>query len=111
MRTAIRLVVVLILLASVIMLGKNIANQASKFKEIYQAEGEARKLADENENLRTDLDKEKSSFSLEGEARDKLGYQKKGEVLYVIPNQGNLTQKNDREARQNWEEWLDLILR
>ena len=111
MRTTIRVAVVVVLIALVIVLGKNIANQASKFKDIYQAESEARELAQENENLKSDLGKEKSSFSLEKEARDKLSYQKKGEVLYVTSDQGDPKKTGEKKTRQNWEEWVELILR
>ena len=110
-KTAQVLVIILLVVAS-ITLTKNIHSQFSRFKEIYEAEREVGQLTQKKNVLRKELDEVKSSFNLEKEARNKLGYQKPGEVLFVVPEQEILEEKAKEEAKnKNWEEWRDLVLR
>jgi cell division protein FtsB len=111
MKTTARLIIILVLLTSAVGLGKNIHSQASKFKEIYQVESEVKDLTSESKELNKKLGEEKDSFFLEKQARDKLGYQRKGEILYVVPTKENKTKENKEESRENWQRWADLILR
>jgi len=97
---------------SSVAIGKSIYSQASKFQEIYQAESEVRKLAKENENLKTALEEQKSPLSLERDVRDKLGFQKPGDVLFVVPQKEDiLTNGSKKNTKKNWEEWFELLFR
>ncbi len=111
MKTTARFIVVFILIALVMALGKNIAGQASKFKEIYQAETEVRQLAKESQELQNKLKKEQNAFFLEKQSRDKLGYQKQGEILYVVDTKESQERETKEESKENWQEWLGLILK
>lgn len=92
-------------------IARSVYNQASKFKEIYQAEAKAGKLTREQEDLKAGLEKEKSSFFLEKQARDKLGFQRPGDVLYVILGPEGATPDKEKTSRKNWEAWLDFLFR
>ena len=112
MKKTAQLLIVILLVAASITLAKNIHSQFSRFKEIYKAEREVRQLTQKKNILRKELDEVKSPFNLEKEARNKLGYQKPGEVLFVLPEQEILEEKAKEEAKKkNWEEWRDLVLR
>jgi cell division protein FtsB len=110
MKTTARIIIILVLIALAVALGKNIYSQASKFKEIYQAESKVRKLSKENQELESKLEGEKDTFFLEKQARDKLGYQRWGETLYVIDTKERRAQETREESRENWQKWVDLIL-
>ena len=92
-------------------LSKSIYSQASKFKEIYQAESEMQKLVKEQEDLKSALEKQKSTFFLEKQARDKLGYQKPGEVLYVVLDQEDARLEQEKIAKENWQAWVYFLFR
>ena len=111
MKTTARFIVVFMLIALVVALGKNIVGQASKFKEIYQAETEIRQFTKENQELQNKLKKEQNSFFLEKQSRDKLGYQKQGETLYVVDTKESRERETKEEPKENWQEWLGLILK
>ena len=112
MKTFFRAVVIIALLAVVVGVGRSVYNQTSKFQEIYKAEGKAAQLQKENENLELALEKGKSNFYLEIRARDKLGFQKPGDVLYVTPEKGKASGKNEESKKlANWQAWLNLLFR
>lgn len=110
MKTTARIIIILVLVALAAALGRNIYSQASKFKEIYQAESKVRTLSKENQELEDKLKREKDTFFLEKQARDKLGYQRWGEVLYVVDAKERRAQETKEESRENWQKWVDLIL-
>ena len=112
MKKTAQILIIVLLIASSITLTKNIHGQFSRFNEIYQAEREVRQLTQKENDLNKELAQVKSPFNLEKEARDKLGYQKTGEVLFVLPEQAILEEKAKEESKKkNWEEWRDLVLR
>ncbi len=108
--TAQILIIVLLITASVT-LGKNIHSQISRFKEIYETEREVGNLTGVNKDLEKELEKVKSDFNLVKEARDKLGYQKPGEVLFVVPEQEVSEEKAKEKANKIWEQWVELVMR
>ena len=112
MKTFFRTVVTISLLAIVVGVSRSVYNQTSKFQEIYNAEGKAAQLQKENEELKLSLEEGKSNFSLEKQARDKLGFQKPGDVLYVITDKDkDLEQDEESKKLANWQAWLNLLFR
>lgn len=110
MKTTARIIIILVLVALAAALGRNIYSQASKFKEIYQTESKVRILSKENQELENKLKREKDTFFLEKQARDKLGYQRWGEVLYVVDAKEKQAKDTEDKSRENWQKWVGLIL-
>ncbi len=112
MKNFFRAVVIIVLFAIVVGVGRSVYNQTSKFQEIYDAEGKAGQLQKENKKLKLALEEGKSNFSLERRARDKLGFQKPGDVLYVTIEKDKAS-KQDEESKKlaNWQSWLNLLFR
>jgi cell division protein FtsB len=111
MKRLLRSVVIIILVFASLALSRSIYNQASRFKEIYQAEDKVGKLTKEQKDLGTLLEKRKSAFFLEKQARDKLGFQRPGDVLYVIFSPGSVGEEKGKTNGKNWEDWVDLLFR
>lgn len=111
MKKTAQILIIVLLIAASVTLGKNIHSQSSRFKEIYEAEREVGNLTGINKDLEGELEKVKSSFNLEKEARDKLGYQKPGEVLFVVPESEVSEEKAEEKTKKNWEQWFELVMR
>lgn len=111
MKKTAQILIIVLLIAASVTLGKNIHSQSSRFKEIYEAEREVGNLMGINKVLERKLEKVKSNFNLEKEARDKLGYQKPGEVLFVVPESEVSEEKAKEKAKKNWEQWLEIVMR
>jgi len=111
MKTTLRLIIILLLASTSLALGRSIYGQASKFKEIYQAESKVSQLTKEQEDLKATFEEKKRPGFLEKQARDKLGFQKPGETLYVVLNQEAAGEGQDRTTKENWEAWIDLLFR
>jgi cell division protein FtsB len=109
MRLVVQLLVILILGVATTALVKDVYIQATKFKEISGIENKVNSASKENQELKKKLDQSKSSFSMEKEARSKLGYQKPGEVLYVVSLEGSNTKETSNQ--ENWQMWVDLFFR
>src|SRR4030042_5315872 len=109
MRLVVQLLIILILGVATVALGKDVYVQATKFKEISSIENKVNNASKENEELKKKLDQSKSSFSMEKEARSKLGYQKPGEVLYVVSLEGINTKET--ASQENWQMWISLFFR
>ncbi|MEX0621998.1 MAG: septum formation initiator family protein [Candidatus Woykebacteria bacterium] len=109
MKTFLRFLVITLLLVIIVALSRSVYDQASKFQKIHEAEGKAKVLEKQNEELKETLENERGSFSLERQARDKLGYQKPGEVLYVVPQSQKAEEKEKSEDLENWEKWFNLL--
>ena len=103
-----RLLLLGLLLSFSLALGRSIYTQANKFKEISKVEGEAQKLEGENESLKRELEKAKHPESLEKEARDKLGYQRAGEVLFVVEQKESPEEKK-LKSKKSWQLWTELF--
>ena len=110
-KTFFRSIVIIVLLAIVVGVGRSVYNQTSKFQEIYNAEGKVTQLQKENENLELALEDGKSNFALERLARDKLGFQKPGDVLYVIPEKSKSPKQEKSKKLAHWQDWLNLLFR
>lgn len=111
MKTFFRAFIIFGLFAIALGIGRSVYNQSTKFQEIYNVEGKGAQLQKENENLKLALEEGKSSFSLEKQARDKLGFQKPGDVLYVTPEKDKAAKQGESKKLANWQEWLNLLFR
>ncbi|OGY25675.1 MAG: hypothetical protein A2Z11_04440 [Candidatus Woykebacteria bacterium RBG_16_43_9] len=111
MKTFFRSLILVILLVTITAIGRSVYNQSSKFKEINRAESKVSQLEKENEKLKTTLGEENSNFFLEKQARDKLGYQKSGDVLYVVPEKEKASNEEKIAKISNWKEWINLLFR
>lgn len=112
MKTFLRFIVVIALLAIVVGVGRSVYNQTLKFQEIYKAEGKVGELQKENKRLKIALEEGRGSFFLEKQARDKLGFQKPGDVLYVITQKDKLLEEEQKEKKlANWQVWVSLLFR
>ncbi len=112
MKTFFRSVIIIFLLAIVVGVGRSVYNQTLKFQEIYKAEGKAGKLQKENEKLKIALEEGKGNFFLEKQARDKLGFQKPGDVLYVVTEKDKILEEEQKTKKlANWKVWLNLLFR
>ena len=111
MKTTLRLIIIIILVSASLILSKNIYTQASKFKEIYPAEAQVAELSKEQEALKSTLEKQTSAVFLEKQARDKLGFQKPGEIIYVVLDPEKSVQDNEKTNKKNWEGGVGFILR
>ena len=111
MKTTLRLITIIILVFAILTIAKSIYSQASKFKEIYQAEAEVAKLNRQQQDLETSLKNKKNPEFVEKEARDKLGYQRPGDVLYVILGSQGSSQGKESSDQKNWEEWVNFLFR
>lgn len=98
-----------LLLFSLVALGKDIYSQYTKFSEIREVENEAQALKNKNVDLKKELEEKNNPFSLEKGARNKLGYQKRGETLYVVDIKDAQTAAEEREKGENWKEWAELF--
>ncbi len=66
----------------------------------------------ENQELKLRLDEVTSSGFIEKEAREKLGLQKPGEVVVILPTGGEIKELGIQEKEvvlQNWEKWWRLF--
>jgi cell division protein FtsB len=106
---AFRILIVIVLLVVIATIGKSVYNQTLKFKEITQAESKVSLLEKENHKLESVLEKGKTNFFLEKQARDKLGFQKPGDVLYVVPKKEKSLEKENVSETENWRQWLNLF--
>ena len=111
MKTLLRSLVILVLLILVTAVGRSVYNQLPKFKEIQQAERKAQKLSQEQTDLQSRQKEENSPSFVEGEARDKLGYQQPGEALYVVDIGEGKGGQREKKPKENWQEWFDLFFR
>lgn len=111
MKSIVRVIIIILLVAASVTLAKSIHSQLSRFNEIYKAEAQMRQFTEQNRQLEERLAKEKSNFALEQSARDKLGYQNPGEVLYVLPDQKYNQVEKQKKSKENWRAWYELVLR
>ena len=110
MKAFVRVAILVILITSIITLGRDIFSQVKQFDEIRQVESESNRLSAENQLLKEKQKNENSEFSLEKQVRDKLNYKKDGETLYVVEVQDK-DEKSLANREENWKEWYELFFR
>ncbi len=109
--------IVLIAFVLGISLVKSISKIVGSNEKVLKANEEVKTLQKENENLDKELKNISSVQFIEGQARDKLGLAKKGEIVVVLPNEEtlrSLAPKIDEKKYElpisNWEKWMRLFL-
>lgn len=88
-RIAVILVAVLVLggIASLFVTGRATSELQQSRKRVESLNAEIRQLENENARLRAEIDSvKKSTYAVERIAREDLGMSRKGEVIYLLPN-------------------------
>lgn len=86
-------------------------------EKITQAQNDLASLQKENIELNETLNDVTSVEFIEGQARDKLGLAKKGEIVVVLPDEDKLRRMAPKiEEREQslpdpiWKQWLKLFI-
>lgn len=105
------LVLVLVLIIGVF-LANNSLRKIISFRQaadsVKTEQERLEKLRTENESLKKELSFKKSDQFAEEEIRDKLGLAKEGEMVVILPNEGNderPTTNDQRSNKPNWVKW------
>ncbi len=85
---------------------------SQKLSGVNKIEDKIEDLEKENKSLRAELEKANSSFYVEKEARDKLGFGKLGETTIVVAEQlkDQGADVSEEKNKSNLEKWFELIL-
>ncbi len=111
MRKLLSIGVIIILIVTISNLARGSYDSYKKLKEINSNQNDLKSLKIKNQELTQKVSLKQSEFSLEKEARDKLGYGKQGETIIVLQD-GDL---NSNEAssiqkeKSNFTKWLELL--
>ena len=112
MRKVVTFIVVIVLVLINLNLIKGSYDSAEKLKQINLQESKVKGLQDKNISLKNQLSETNSTFYLEKQARDKLGFSKNGETTVVIEDQSlekNSEIKKEEKAKSNVEKWIELV--
>lgn len=111
MRKIVSLIIIGILILINFNLLQSSLSSSKKLNEVNKIGGRINDLEKENQDLKTELQERSSSFYIEKEARDKLGFGKAGETTIVVTNQLASQNKNTKEEKNksNLEKWFDLV--
>ena len=112
----------LIIIYILFLLGKTVWQNYGINQEIAKSEEETKQLQEENKRLENLIKYYQSTSYKEQEARLKLGYQKEGEKVFVVPKsqeeQGEeeetiaeKTKKNGLAAKPNYLKWWEFLFR
>lgn len=86
-------------------------NSYQKLSEISKEQVKVKDLEEKNSDLKRELELRNSTYFIEQEARNRLGYSRAGETSIII--EGSVIKqagdKRQEEQRNNIESWLDLI--
>lgn len=110
MKNFLRVVIIAVMVVFSSALIRNVYSQVQKFQEISKTETQAQDLEYKNKVLSEKLEKSKTGVEQEKQARDKLGYQKPGDTLYVVDFKGANQDQNDQPIDKNWRSWFSLLL-
>ncbi len=96
---------------------KSITKIVGSDSKIADAAQKVNQLKRENERLSNELKNVQSVQFIEGEARDKLGLAKKGEIVVVLPDASTLRILAPHETEEQktlpdpvWRKWLKLFM-
>lgn len=85
---------------------------SQKLTQISAEQGKIKSLQVQNLSLKNQLKETDTSFYIEEQARNKLGYSKVGETTVVVADQNLETARSSNRTnspKSNWQAWLDLI--
>lgn len=82
-----------------------------KLAEINQEQLKVDDLAVKNSELKKELQNRDSTYFIEQEARNRLGYIKPGETAIIIESSeiGEAARRKQKEQKTNLQSWFDLI--
>jgi cell division protein FtsB len=82
-----------------------------KLSEINQEQVKVEELEFKNAQLKEELKSRDSTYFLEQEARDRLGYARPGETTIVVDSSEIAVagQKSVEKQKSNLQSWLDLV--
>jgi len=81
-----------------------------KLGSVSQEEEKVRELEKINLNLKEELKRRDSSLFIEQEARNRLGLGKPGETAIIVEEAGiSKAQKQDQQAKTNFQKWVELF--
>ena len=110
----------LIIIYILFLLGKTVWQNYGINQEIAKSEEETKQLQEENKRLENLIKYYQSTSYKEQEARLKLGYQKEGEKVFVVPKSqeeqeeetaAEKTKKNGLAAKPNYLKWWEFLFR
>jgi cell division protein FtsB len=91
-------------------LSRSIWDSYQKLGVLKASDAEIKKLQAENERLKNEVEYRKTPFYIEKSAREKLGYGKNGETIYVVENLATGSAEVDETASlPNWQRWVKLF--
>jgi cell division protein FtsB len=111
MRKIIFLVIILLFISLDASLFKGSFEDYKKLKEISVNDIKLSDLEKENERLKKTLATKDLPFTIEKEARDKLGFARDGESIIVVPGNDLSLGKNQvgQKQKTSREKWLELL--
>lgn len=111
MRKIVSLLIIGVLIIINFNLLQSSLSSSKKLSEVSKIEGRIKDLEKDNKDLKAELQERSSSFYIEKDARDKLGFGKTGETTIVVINQLASQKKNTKEEKNksNLEKWRDLL--
>ncbi len=83
----------------------------SKLSEISEEQSKVRDLEVKNSNLKQELEERNSTYFIEQEARNRLGYSRVGETSILVESSDirKAAQEAQKKQKSNLESWLDLV--
>ena|SRR3990167_10804347 len=111
MRKLITLVFVGILLTLNLNFIRGSYQSFQKLSEINREQEKVKGLEVKNSDLKLELQKRDSTYFIEQEARNRLGYSRPGETNIIIESSeiGLSTQDKQEKQKTNLQSWLDLV--
>ena len=82
-----------------------------KLVEVNKEQSKVKDLQAKNSDLKQELQKRDSTYFIEQEARNRLGYTRSGETTIVIESSEIGAENKEKEQKQktNLQSWLDLV--
>jgi cell division protein FtsB len=108
MKVLAQIVFIVILVVLSVSISRGIYTQWTKLRDIQKSEEKINLLTQENSSLQNQLNESQTPFFIEKEARDKLGYQRPGEVLYLVEEE-NAGQAEIQAKKPVWKQWLEFV--
>lgn len=106
-------IVTILVLVIIYNLISRIIDAVKSGERLSQSAQQLQKLETENKELKERLEEVKSQLFIEEQARNKLGFSKKGETLVIIPEEKIKQILGASQSAQlrlpNWQGWLKLF--
>ncbi len=82
-----------------------------KLAEVNKEQSKVKELETKNSDLKQELQQRDSTYFIEQEARNRLGYTRSGETTIVIESSeiGVADKEKEQKQKTNLQSWLDLV--